>query len=100
MTRGISRRARRGQNGAAVVVSGQLGREGDSRDFDCALDFSEGYAPVRIGEKWGLIDRSGKVVIEPRFEDAGIVSEGLLALKDGDHWGYFGSFSSLQRILD
>ena len=30
--------------------------------------FNDGLGAVKIGEKWGYIDRSGNIVIEPRFE--------------------------------
>ena len=32
--------------------------------------FREGLAPVKRNEKWGFIDKTGKVVIEPQWEDA------------------------------
>jgi hypothetical protein len=32
-----------------------------------AEDFSEGLAQVRVKNKWGFIDKSGKMVIKPRF---------------------------------
>lgn len=35
--------------------------------FDQAEDFSDGLAAVRVGGKWGFIDRTGRVVIAPRF---------------------------------
>ena len=31
--------------------------------FDGALPFTEGLAAVRLGDKWGFIDPSGKVVV-------------------------------------
>lgn len=39
--------------------------------------FHEGLAAVRIGDAYGYIDSSGRVVIEPRFDHANIFSEGL-----------------------
>ena len=33
--------------------------------------------PVRSGGEYGYIDRTGKIVIDPQFEDAGFFSEGL-----------------------
>ncbi|WP_286238899.1 WG repeat-containing protein [Neptuniibacter halophilus] len=63
--------------------------------FDGAKPFSEGLAPVLLGEKWGYIDRSGNVIIASEFDTAIPFHEGLAAvLKDGS-WGYIkpdGSF--------
>ena len=49
---------------------------------------------MKIGDKWGYIDKSGKIVIEPQFDDASSFSEGLAAVCLGDYcplrgkWGY------------
>lgn len=41
--------------------------------WDAALDFSEGLAAVGIGDfdtlKWGFIDSTGRVVIEPKYDE-------------------------------
>jgi hypothetical protein len=37
--------------------------------YDGARDFRNGYASVRKGDKWGVIDDTGKMVIEPKFDD-------------------------------
>ena len=54
--------------------------------------FSEGLAAVRKGSyregKWGFIDKSGKYVIEPIFEDARKFSEGMAAIKLNGKWGF------------
>ncbi|MET0647453.1 MAG: WG repeat-containing protein [Pyrinomonadaceae bacterium] len=55
--------------------------------------FSEGLAPVLSFNKFGFIDRTGKVVIEPLFRETNGFSEGLAAVKivgsDGQYvWGY------------
>ncbi len=54
--------------------------------------FSEGLAPVRIGEfvaaKWGYIDKQGNVVIQPQFDAAGPFSDGLAVAAIGGQWGY------------
>lgn len=39
--------------------------------------FSEGLALVKIGAKKGFIDNSGNMVIQPQFNDADPLSEGL-----------------------
>jgi uncharacterized lipoprotein YddW (UPF0748 family) len=43
--------------------------------FDDADSFSGGRARVRIGDKWGYIDSTGKQVISPQFNDASSFSD-------------------------
>jgi len=43
---------------------------------------------VRVNEKVGFIDRMGKIIIEPQFEDAQDFSEGLAPVKIKDKWGF------------
>lgn len=43
--------------------------------------FSEGLLPISTKGKWGFVDWAGKLVIAPRFEDAGDFSEGLAPVK-------------------
>lgn len=38
--------------------------------FDYGEEFSEGVAPVQIGEDWGYIDETGKIIVKPRFFEA------------------------------
>lgn len=38
--------------------------------------------------KWGFIDNDGKIVIEPKFDEAKSFSNGLAAVKLGDNWGF------------
>jgi hypothetical protein len=56
--------------------------------FDEAGYFSEGLAPVEIGEKWGFIDKTGKTVIPLQYTLAHSFSEGLAAVRIGGEWGY------------
>jgi WG containing repeat len=56
--------------------------------FDFARDFSEGLAPVRIGELWGYIDKMGSIVITPRFEDAESFHSGLSRIRMNGLYGY------------
>lgn len=66
-------------------------------DWVCTTDFSEGLAAVAIskpihreGRKvrnkwvWGYIDRTGRWVVEPRFDSAHPFSEGLACVKVGE----------------
>ena len=48
---------------AALVVAG-------TRAFD--FTGSAGIYPIQVNHKFGFIDKSGKVVVVPQFDDAGI----------------------------
>ena len=47
---------------------------------------NEGLALTNIGDKWGFIDKTGKVVMQ--FDEAGQFSEGLAAAKVNGKFGY------------
>lgn len=44
--------------------------------------------PIPVGEKWGYIDNTGKVVIQPQYDEVHFFSEGLAAVRMGDNWGF------------
>lgn len=44
--------------------------------------------PVEINGKYGYINKSGKVIIKPQYDNANDFSEGLAAIKVGINWGY------------
>jgi hypothetical protein len=52
------------------------------------IEFSEGLAPVQVGGKFGFIDKTGKMVIPPKYDDAFSFSEGLALVKIGDKFRY------------
>ena len=56
---------------------------------------SETLARVRIGDKWGFADSTGKVVIDPIFDLTWGFSEGLAAVKVRDKWGYINPESEI-----
>jgi hypothetical protein len=41
-----------------------------------------------MDEKWGYIDKTGKIVIEPTFDGAGPFSEGLTWVKTNNKYGF------------
>jgi hypothetical protein len=49
-------------------------------------------AAVEVGKLFGFIDKTGKVVIAPRFDAVGGIpsgfSEGIAAVRIGQKWGY------------
>jgi hypothetical protein len=56
--------------------------------YDDALPFSEGLAPVLVGDKVGYIDRRGQMVVDPQYDSAFDFSEGLAAVTVGGLTGY------------
>ena len=48
----------------------------------------DGLFEVKVGDKWGYIDSSGKLVINPQFDEARGFSEGLARINQGGKWGY------------
>jgi len=56
--------------------------------------FNEGLAPVKIGEKWGYLDKTGKIKINAQFDYAYLFSDGLAAVamtnkeKGETLWGF------------
>ena len=53
-------------------------------------------ALVKIGTKYGFVDRSGKVAINPQFDYAGPFSQDLAPVRVEEKWGYInntGTFS-------
>lgn len=44
--------------------------------------------PVKIGDKWGYIDQSGKIVINPQFSTASFFNEDMAVVSINDKYGY------------
>ncbi|MBI3395921.1 MAG: WG repeat-containing protein [Spirochaetia bacterium] len=58
--------------------------------YDFAHSFRGDEAVVKEGGRWGIINRSGKYVMEPKYDrlqGAGF-SEGLCGVRVGRRWGY------------
>lgn len=51
--------------------------------------FADGVAPFRKGDLWGLIDKSGRVILEPLHADISRFSHGRAVVRTGsqDQWG-------------
>ena len=58
-------------------------RAGDDPQPFGDISFSEGLAPAWLDGKWGYIDKTGAVVIQPRFASADRFSEGLAFVTHG-----------------
>jgi hypothetical protein len=68
---------------AALALS-SCAKQGSERSSSENLEL---FQFVR-NDKLGYIDRSGKIIIEPKFEGAGNFSEGLATVKIGEKFGY------------
>lgn len=45
--------------------------------------------PVKSGDKWGFVDREGKIVVNPQFEEASAFRDGIALIKtSGEKSGY------------
>ena len=64
--------------------------------FDDAHPFSdEGFAAVKLNDKWGFIDINGTVVIPFVFDEALSFGQHLAAVKFEDLWGYINLSGSI-----
>jgi hypothetical protein len=60
-------------------------------DFIERLFAVDGRTIFAVGEDrtaYGFIDQKGEITIKPRFQDVGQFSEGLVKVREGDHWGF------------
>jgi tetratricopeptide (TPR) repeat protein len=64
------------------------GRRAFSKTFDEGREFSEGFACIKTGKRWGYIDTSGAVRISAQFDDAESFHNGLAAVCLGGKWGF------------
>ena len=62
------------------------------------VNFSEGLALVRNKDwKYGYIDKTGRWIIQPQYKEAGIFSEGLAAVPEGEKYGKYGYIDKMGR---
>ena len=47
----------------------------------------DGFAKVRSGKKWGLIDEAGNEVIVPKYNEIRKLANGFIQIRIGDKWG-------------
>jgi len=50
--------------------------------------FSDGLAAVKVGGRFGYIDKTGRVVIPLQFDSAGEFSDGVAEVEVGGEFGY------------
>jgi hypothetical protein len=52
---------------AEIPVTAKTGEMAIPQTFDGAHSFHEGLAAVQVGDKWGYIDKTGKMIVAPQF---------------------------------
>ena len=55
--------------------------------YDWVGSFSEGLAKVKLGDKYGFIDKTGKEVVPPKYDDLVFFSKGLAKVELDGQWG-------------
>ncbi|PJZ64318.1 hypothetical protein CH371_18010 [Leptospira wolffii] len=50
--------------------------------------FNEGFAPVYLNYKYGMIDKKGKYLLEPIYEEVTDFNDGLAGFKTEKGWGF------------
>jgi WG containing repeat len=64
--------------------------------FDVAHCFDFGYAPVAIDNRWGIIDRKGRFIVEPTYDYAGSFGpEGLAGVIKDSRIGFVDTTGNL-----
>lgn len=57
--------------------------------YESALSFSNGYAPVKQYERWGLIDTLGREALPTVYEQITTIDHGIFFAGDGDGLAFF-----------
>jgi WG containing repeat len=79
---------------ALLSALGWLARDAAAQElviaarFESAGSFHKGVAPVLFDKRWGLIDRSGAWVVQPRYASVRLGGEGSFAVQVDGAWGY------------
>lgn len=68
--------------------------------FDAAVWFSEGFAAVKNGSKYGLIDERGNQVAPFLYDNIGVYSEGLVKIKMNSKYGFLDNNKKLVIPLE
>jgi len=72
---------------------------GNGSCYDWATDFSNGVAWVNIGGKWGLIDKSGKAVIKPKYDEVCTFCNDHAPVKLNEKYGFILSSPSYTFLV-
>lgn len=57
--------------------------------YNNEISFNNGYSPINLNGKWGLINKKGEVIIKPQYQEMGrTFNEGYINVKKNGQWGY------------
>lgn len=63
--------------------------------YEDARPFADGWAAVKLGGRWGFIDTTGTVQIQPQFEDALSFGQHVAAVQIDGLWGYISLYGEV-----
>ena len=66
-----------------------------SLDCENISPFKEFIASFKSGKKWGYVNSEGIIIIKPKFEIAGLFSEGNARVNINQKWGYIDNQGNL-----
>lgn len=69
-------------------------------DYDEVYNFSEGLACVKKDDKYGVIDKTGSLIVPCEYDWIGYSTEGMIPVKKGDKWGLVDKTGSLVVPLE
>ena len=83
----------------ATAITSTEGFEGMPTKYTLTGNFSEGLAPVldKITKKWGYIDKTGEMVIAPKYSRADEFSGGLARIAICDNWDIMGVYGIIDK---
>ncbi|MBS9777822.1 MAG: WG repeat-containing protein [Gammaproteobacteria bacterium] len=84
------------KNGKKVIVKTD-GSIND--DYDFIGSFRHGLAPVSISERWGYINHSGEIMIEPQFEFAGPFSKNRARVKTLGKYKFINKKGNFEEVI-
>lgn len=76
------------QNGYYYLFDSKGNKVVKTKFDDARLFADDGYAAVCVDGKWGFVDKDGKQMIKPQFNEAHSFSNGLAAVRFTNGWGY------------
>ena len=55
---------------------------------DVAPGFSDGMCAVKVDGDWGYIDRTGRMIIKPRYDQASKFKRGTAQVRQGNQYSW------------